>query len=275
MKKIGIVYHPLNKGALSLAQKVADFLGTSGVSCWLCSAWEGEQLSKQVADTELILTVGGDGTILRTAQALIYHSIPITGINLGQLGFLTELEADEAIQKLPALLAGEGWIDERAMLEVEIDSSQRQTDKRFFVLNDVVIARGEIARIIHVGATIDDEPLTTYKADGVIAATATGSTGYALACGGPILHPQAQQFLLVPIVPHLSLNNALVLPPKAIVKLRVGTIHKAVLSVDGHISLSLAGDDSITVKRSKEITRFLRTGPGDSFYTTLAQKLKG
>ena len=275
MKKIGIVYHPLNKGALDLAQKVADFLGTSGVSCWLCSAWEGEQLSKQVADTELILTVGGDGTILRTAQALVHHSIPITGINLGQLGFLTELAADEAIEKLPALLAGEGWIDERAMLEVEIDSSQGQIDKRFFILNDVVIARGEIARIIYVEATIDDEPLTTYKADGVIAATTTGSTGYSLACGGPILHPQAQQFLLVPIVPHLSLNNALVLQPEAIVKLRVGAIHKAVLSVDGHISLPLAGDDSITVKRSLLKTRFLRTGPIDSFYTTLEQKLKG
>ena len=275
MKKIGIVYHPLNKGALSLAQKVSDSLGSSGASCWLCSAWEGEQLSKQVADTELILTIGGDGTILRTAQALVNQSIPIIGINLGQLGFLTELAADEAIEKLPALLAGEGWIDERAMLEVEIDSNQGQTDKRFFVLNDVVIARGEIARIIYVEATIDNEPLTNYKADGVIAATATGSTGYALACGGPILHPQAQQFLLVPIVPHLSLNNTLVLSPEAIVRLRVGSIHKAVLSVDGHISLPLAGNDSITVKRSLMKTRFLRTSPRDTFYTTLEQILKG
>lgn len=275
MKKIGIVYHPLNKQALSLAQKVADFLGTNGVNCWICSAWEGEQLSRQMADTELILTVGGDGTILRTAQALVNHSIPITGINLGQLGFLTELAADEVIEKLPALLAGEGWIDERAMLEVEIDSSQRQTANKFFVLNDVVIARGEIARIIHIKATIDDEPLTTYKADGVIVATATGSTGYALACGGPILHPQAQQFLLVPIVPHLSLNNTLVLTPEAIVRLQVGTIHKAMLSVDGHISLPLAGNDSITVKRSLIKTRFLRTSPRDSFYITLDQKLKG
>lgn len=275
MKKIGIVYHPLNKQALSLAQKVADYLGTRGVNCWLCSAWEGEQLSQQMAGTELILTVGGDGTILRTSQVLVHHPISITGINLGKLGFLTELSADEAIDKLPALLSGEGWVDERAMLEVEIDSSQGQTDERFFVLNDVVIARGEIARIIHVEATIDNETLATYKADGVIAATATGSTGYALACGGPVLHPQAQQFLLVPIVPHLSLNNAFVLQPEAIVKLRVGAIHKAVLSIDGHISLPLAGNDSITVKCSRLKTRFLRTSPRNSFYTTLEQKLKG
>ncbi|MFH1663121.1 MAG: NAD(+)/NADH kinase [Chloroflexota bacterium] len=275
MKKVGIVYHPLNKGALGLAQKVAEFLGSSGITYWLCSAWEGQQLNKQVTDTELILTIGGDGTILRTAQALVSRSIPITGINMGQLGFLTELAADEAMEKLPALLSGEGWIDERAMLEVDLDGSQGQTDKRLFVLNDVVIARGEIARIIYVEARIDDEPLTTYKADGVIAATATGSTGYSLACGGPILHPQALQFLLAPIVPHLSLGNTLVLPPEAIIKLRVGTIHKAVLSVDGHISLPLAGGDGITVKHSKVTTRFLRTSPRDSFYATLEQKLKG
>ena len=194
---------------------------------------------------------------------------------MGQLGFLTEISANEAIDKLPALLAGEGWIDERAMLEVELDDCKRQTDKRLFVLNDIVIARGEIARIISVKARINDEPLTTYKADGVIAATATGSTGYSLACGGPILHPQAPQFLLVPIAPHLSPSNALVLPPETIVKLRVSTIHKAVLSIDGHISLPLAGGDGITVKHSKIITRFLRTGPKDSFYATLEQKLKG
>lgn len=275
MKIVGIVYHPLNKGAFGLAQKVADFLRLSGVTCWLCSAWEGQQLSKQITDTELILTIGGDGTILRTAQALISHSIPITGINMGRLGFLTELTADEATEKLPALLAGEGWIDERAMLEVELDGSEGQTGKKLFVLNDVVIARGEIARIISVEAKINDEPLITYKADGVIAATATGSTGYSLACGGPILHPQALQFLLVPIVPHLSLANALVLPSGAILKLRLSKIHKAVLSIDGHISLPLAGGDSITVKRSKATTRFLRINPRDSFYTTLNQKLKG
>jgi NAD+ kinase len=275
LKKIGIVFHPLNRGALSLAQKVADFLGSGGVSCWLCSAFEGGQLSSQAADAELVLTVGGDGTILRTAQALLRQPILITGINLGQLGFLTELAANEAIEKLPTLLAGEGWIDERAMLEVEVKSSREQAGGKFFVLNDVVIARGEIARIIYVEATIDDKPLTTYKADGVIAATATGSTGYALACGGPILHPQAKQILLVPIVPHLSLNNALVLPAEAVIKLRVGSIHKAVLSVDGHISLPLAGDDSIKVKHSQLTTKFLRTGSRDSFYATLDEKLKG
>jgi len=275
MKRVGIVYHPLNEGAFSLAQKLADFLDTRGVSSWLCSAREGEQTREQVTGTNLILTIGGDGTILRAAQAVVPQSIPITGINLGKLGFMTELAADEAMSKLPALLAGEGWIDERAMLEAELNTGKGKESKRFFALNDVVIARGEIARIIHVEATIDGEPLTTYKADGVIVATATGSTGYSLAASGPILHPNSCQFLLVPIMPHLSLSSTLVLPSETIVNLRIGTIHKAILSIDGHISLPLAGGAAITIKHSPVKTRFLRVSPRTSFYSTLEQKLKG
>ncbi len=275
MKRVGIVYHPLNEGAHVLAQKLSEFLDSSGVSGWLCSAWEGQQVNEQVPGTELILTIGGDGTILRTAQAAAPHSIPITGVNLGQLGFLTELTADEAMEKLPSLLAGEGWIDERAMLEAELAGSKEQPGRRFLVLNDVVIARGEIARTIYVAAIIDGQPLTTYKADGIITATATGSTGYALAAGGPILHPQSCQFLLVPIMPHLSFGNTLVLPAEATVKFEVGSIHKAVLSVDGHISLPLAGGASITIKHSPVKCRFLRIKPRASFYSTLEPKLKG
>jgi NAD+ kinase len=275
MKRVGIVYHPLNEGALSLAQKLADFLETRGVSSWLCSAWEGKQVTEQVTSSNLILTIGGDGTILRAAQAVVPQSIPITGINLGQLGFMTELAADEATEKLPALLAGEGWIDERAMLEAELTNGKGQESKRFLALNDVVIARGEIARIIYVEATIDGEPLTTYKADGVILATATGSTGYSLAAGGPILHPNSRQFLLVPIMPHLSLSSTLILPSETIVELRIGTIHKAILSIDGHISMPLAGGATIAIKHSLVKTKFLRVSPKTSFYSTLEQKLKG
>ncbi len=274
MKKIGIVYHPLNKGTLALAQKLAGLLKAASVQSWLCSAWEDEQLCRKVSDMDMVFTIGGDGTILRAAQAVVPHAIPITGINMGNLGFLTELTVEEAADKLPALLDGEGWIDERAMLEVELCAAG-QKPQHFFVLNDVVIARGDIARIIYVETIINGQPLTTYKADGVITATATGSTGYALAAGGPILYPQAEQFLLVPIMPHLSFGNSLVLPPQAEVELRVGAIHKAIFSIDGHISLPLGGGDSIKIKHSPVKTRFLRISPRDSYYATLEQKLKG
>lgn len=278
MKKIGVVYHPLNKSALSMAEKVSRFLSSNGISTWQCSAWEGEQLREKVADTDLILTAGGDGTILRTAQAVVPRQIPITGINLGKLGFMTELNAGEAISKLPALLAGEGWIDERAMLEIELTDNNdgaKKNSQMFYALNDVVVARGEIARVIYVEASIDGELLTTYKADGVIVSTATGSTGYSLAAGGPILPPRSDEYLLVPILPHLGLDYVMVLPPAAAVKLKIKTTHQAVMSVDGHISLSLSNGAIIRVKRSSDKTRFLRIHPRNSFYSTLEQKLRG
>ncbi|GAH02056.1 unnamed protein product, partial [marine sediment metagenome] len=143
----------------------------------------------------------------RAVQVAVPGLTPIAGVNLGKLGFMTELSVDEAVAKLPALLAGEGWIDERAMLEAELSpAGQDEPARIFYALNDVVVARGAIARTVYIEASIDGETLTTYKADGVIVATATGSTGYSLAAGGPILHPQSKEFLLLPIVPHLHMH---------------------------------------------------------------------
>jgi NAD+ kinase len=137
------------------------------------------------------------------------------------------------------------------------------------------VARGAVARLIQVEASIDGQHLATYKADGVIVATATGSTGYSLAAGGPILYPQSEDFLLVPIAPHLSSAYALVLPAKTIVELRVKAILEATLSIDGHVNLPLSGGAIIRVKRSAKTTRFLRIHPENSFYRSLEEKLKG
>ncbi len=277
MKRVGILYHPVKEAAYALAKELEEFLGSKGLSVWLCSAWEGETAKAQVNGTDLILSIGGDGTILRAAQATVPGLTPIIGINLGKLGFMTELSVDEAMGELPALLAGEGWIDERSLLEAELSlpDEEHEPPRMFYALNDVVVARGAVARIIYVEASIDGEPLTTCKADGVIVATATGSTGYSLAAGGPILHPQAKESLLLPIVPHLSANYTLVLPSTAIVKLRISTTHPATLSIDGHINLPLSSGAIITVKHSSNTVRFLRIHPEASFYSSLEQRLKG
>jgi len=132
-----------------------------------------------------------------------------------------------------------------------------------------------VARTVRVQASIDGEALTTYKADGVIMATATGSTSYSLAAGGPILHSQSDAFLLLPILPHLSSTYSLVLPPTVVVTLCLDAAHQAVLSVDGHINLPLSGGAIVTVKHSSEKTRFLRIHPETSFYSSLEKKLKG
>jgi NAD+ kinase len=275
MEKVGILYHPMIEAARTLAGELKDFLTARGILVWLCSAWEGEQARAEVNKTDLILTIGGDGTILRAAQVVVPDQIPITGINLGKLGFMTELSAEEAKDRLPALLGGEGWLDERAMLEAELGATESQPSRTFYALNDVVVARGGIARVVYVEANIDGELLTTYKADGVIVSTATGSTGYSLAAGGPILHPRAKEFLLLPISPHLSPAYPLVLPATAVVRLRLTTTHQAALSVDGHINLPLSSGAVITIKHSSNSGRFLRIYPEVAFYGSLEQKLKG
>lgn len=278
IKKIGILYHPLMGATHTLAKELEGFLNPNGIATWLCSAWEKEKARAQIDDnTDLILTVGGDGTILRAAQAIAPRQIPITGINLGKLGFMTELSVNEAKDKLPRLLAGDGWIDERAILEAELSPAGQEHEPSgiLYALNDVVVARGAIARMVNVEAIIDDRRLTTYRADGVIVATATGSTGYSLAAGGPILHPQVKEFILSPIMPHLSLAYTMVLPSATLVKLRITTPHEATLSIDGHVNLPLLSGAVITIKHSSHTARFLRIHPEASFYSSLERKLKG
>jgi NAD+ kinase len=274
VKKIGILYHPKVEATRTKAGELEKFLKSRGVAVWVCSAWDREKACGSLDGTDLVLTVGGDGTILRAVQAVIPGKTPIAGINLGKLGFMTELDADGAREKLPLLINAEGWIDERAMLQVEITASGKKPQV-YHALNDIVVARGEIARLIRVDASIDGQHLTTYKTDGLIAATATGSTGYALAARGPILYPQSRDFLLVPVAPHLSSSYPLVLPEKAALTLRLDTYHAAALSVDGHINISVSNDDTIVIKRSPHVVRFLRIRPGESFYSSLEDKLKG
>jgi NAD+ kinase len=274
VKKIGILYHPKVEATRKKAGELETFLKGRGISVWVCSAWETEKARGSLDGTDLVLTVGGDGTILRAVQVVIPGQTPLVGINLGKLGFMTEFDAEDALEKLPVLIDNEGWIDERAMLQVELAASGGKSQV-FQALNDAVVARGEIARLIRVDASIDGQPLTTYKTDGVIVATATGSTGYALAARGPILYPRSRDFLLVPVAPHLSSAYSLVLAETAELKLQLNSYHAATLSVDGHINLSLSSGDTVVIRRSPHVARFLRIRPGESFYSTLEDKLKG
>jgi NAD+ kinase len=275
MKTVGILYHPKKETAGILAEKLEQSIKSRGINAWRSSAWELEEARKQVTGTELLLTIGGDGTILRAVQAVVPESIPITGVNLGNLGFMTELSVAEVEDRLNDLLDGKGWIDERYLLEAEIVTGDGHNSQKFYALNDVVLARGSVARVIHVEARINEELLTTYKADGVIVATATGSTGYSLAAQGPILYPQSRELLLVPIAPHLSSSYSLVLPDSAVIKLTLTTYYSATISIDGHINSNLSSNVEITIKHSLNTVKFLRIHPQNKFYSSLERKLKG
>lgn len=276
MNKIGIIFHPLNRAACDLASEMESRLQSAGIETWLSSAWEGDTVRARVDGTDLILTVGGDGTILRAAQAVVPHATPMTGVNMGNLGFMTELGAAEVFEQLKPILEGRGWADERALLEAELEGSTGDAHTRtLYALNDMVMARGAIARLVRIEARIDGAPLTTYKADGVIVSTATGSTGYALAAGGPILHPHAPEMLLLPIVPHLSASYSLVLPATAEVELKLVSRQPASLTVDGHIMAPLNSGAILRVRRSEHTARFLRVHADMSYYGSLESRLKG
>jgi NAD+ kinase len=270
-KKVGILFQPKIAAAEDLARQLAKVVGDLGVVVWVCSAWEEDRAREQAGETELVICLGGDGTILRAARVASPLSIPILGVNLGRLGFMTELRPDDALSRVPAFVKGEGWGEERAMLQAELVSSDMSP---FHALNDMVVGRGDRCRLIRVKATVDGELVTTYKCDGLILATATGSTGYSLAAGGPMLHPLAQEILLQPIAAHLSLGTALVLSSEATVELEVRTTHQATLSIDGQIEVPLSDGAVVRVRRSPHITRLMRTQRSTLFYETLMQKLE-
>lgn len=268
MKRIGILYHPLLQKARDLANELEGLLSARGVCTWQCSAWDEDEASPKVAGSDLIVSIGGDGTMLHAARISAPAKVPVLGINLGNLGFATELDASEAPAKLVSVLEGNSWIEERAMLESQVEG------KSFHGLNDVVI-RSTIARLVNIEAKIDGEVLTTYRADGLIMATATGSTAYSLAAGGPILHPQSKEIILEPISCHLGLSQALVLPSESVVDLRVIKNDKAVLSVDGQIDLPLSDNQNIRVRLSPYVARFVKVHQPNYFYGSLWRKLRG
>lgn len=273
MKKAGILYNAKIAAAKSFAPMLLEYLEKRDIATWICAASDEAKARSKLSGTKVILSLGGDGTMLRVARLAAPEGTPILGINMGNLGFTTELTADGALDRIPDFLDGEGWVDERAMLQAELplhgDSST------YHALNDVVIARGSVVRVIKVRATVSGQPMTTYRADGIIAATATGSTGYSLSAGGPILFPNAKEFLLTPITPHLGLSAALVLSPDAVVELDVQTAHEAKVSIDGQVELPLRSVDTIRVTRSPYTTKLLRIQPQSFFYQTLLERLGG
>jgi NAD+ kinase len=270
MKRIGILYHPKRDNAVAFSRDLEQYLNVQGIPAWRCSAWMPEKARPKIDGTDLLLSVGGDGTILRASRVAIPECIPILGINLGRLGFLTELREDEVKDCLPRLLNGEGWIEERAILEAAVAPDET----KLYSLNDVFIGRRSSARLVSITCRLNGGPLTTYRADGVIIATASGSTGYAMAAGGPVLHPQSKNMVLAPVASHFSFGKILVLPPDTEIELMVSTTHDAMMSIDGQLELALNDRSIVSAKLSSHTARFLRLQPEDYFYRTLESRLK-
>lgn len=222
-------------------------------------------------ESDLIVVLGGDGTLLSIARRT-KREVPILGVNMGELGFLTEVTEAEAIETLKRVLDGRFVTDKRLTLSARL-IRRGHTLERVRALNDVVISNGARARIIRFAVAVDALPLTSYKADGVIVATPTGSTAYSLSAGGPIVEPTVQVLLLSPISPHTLSNRPVVLRPDATVRITIGDDQQdAVLTVDGQDRFELAGGDVIEVFRARTPVALVRS-PNRTYYDVLRSKL--
>lgn len=266
--------HPEIPGALDVAEEVGAFLEREGVKTAVGSLYD-EHL-RQLVETDsidLLIALGGDGTMLRAGHLCAPVDVPLLGINVGHFGFLVALKGDGWRPLMPRLLAGDFRYEERMMLIAQCVMDGKK-GAPLDVINDVVVARGQYVRPIEVEAFLNGAFITGYVADGLIAATPTGSTAYALAAGGPILPPEIRNILLMPVAPHLSVDRAVVLSEGASVFIRVKTKHEAVVSVDGQDPVHLANGDGVQINAHKKSLFMVRFQDPGYFYRNLTSYME-
>ena len=223
------------------------------------------------AAVDLLIALGGDGTILRAARFMLGSAIPIVGINLGGLGYLTEVNLNEAYNALEVILQGKFETDRRMMLDATVVGCEAEGTHT--VLNDVVLNRANLSRIVELETYVDDRYLTTYKADGLIVATPTGSTAYSLSAGGPLIYPRQNIITINPICPHTLTNRAMILPADVCVQVILRTKDQgAILTLDGQHSITLKTGDTVMIKRSHHVTTLV-SSPHRDYFDILRNKL--
>ncbi len=266
-----IAHHSLLPHAADLAEEIAKKYAARCTS-WLANEMTlaHEEADDRLRHTDLIITVGGDGTILRGMHAASLHGIPVLGVNMGRVGFMSEIDSENALDEIEWYLDGNGRIDDRTMLRATLDGDELGS---MHALNDVAVHRGAEFRVIEVEAMVDGVELSTYRGDGVIVATSTGSTGYTLQLGGPVIDPSSQVFLLKPVAGHMSQFGGVVLNSSSVLRLTLSTTSDAALTVDGYISRSMQDRSTVRISRSERHARFLRKGPKSAFWEGLSHRL--
>jgi NAD+ kinase len=271
-KKPVIVTYPRVADSHAEADLIVAFLKAKGFDA-PCGSLYDEELRTRLKNKEfdVLIAVGGDGTMLRAGHLCAPSGVPILGINLGRLGFLIQVERGEWREMLDQLFKGEAWLEHRMMLYVQ-HIRAGETLGNWHALNEAAVSRGANVKSIHLTASVDGRLLTSYVCDGLIASTATGSTAYALAAGGPILPPDLRNILLVPIAPHLSVDRAVVLSEGSSVSILVRS-ENTVISVDGQAPMPLAEDDRVDIKAGEYTAQFVRFGDPGYFYRNLNEHM--
>jgi NAD+ kinase len=280
-RNIGIISRPRRSNLSEVAPPLLSWLESRGIhvvydqetASSLAEPSEGRSREQVAAASDLLLVLGGDGTLLAAARVAAPRGIPILPINMGSLGFLTSFMLGELYPALEDILAGRLTISERVMLHAELQRGDRILDKQT-VLNEVVINKGALARMIELELSIDRDFVCRYRADGLIVASPTGSTAYSLSAGGPIVHPSVESFIITPICPHTLSDRPVVVGDNSIieVKLSAGT-ESVFLTLDGQKGIPLQATDRVRISRAQQLLKLIQT-PNKSYFEILRNKLK-
>lgn len=270
--KAGILYHPREAAAHELARLLAETVLRPLVP-WLAQTGDIDTCLREMPGTDLVVCVGGDGTVLWAARTFAGRAAHIVSINKGRLGFLSELDPVDAADQLHRILHGAGMLDERALVECTPVGLAAGAGESALALNDIVIGRAAPGRPVDLIVHVDGVHLAHVRADAMIISTATGSTAYNLSAGGPVLMPQSRDLVITPVAPHLSRMRPLVLPGESVIEVRVETEHNAVVSADGVIVQTLESGCAVICRRSELAAAFLRLGPPSDFFFKLAEHL--
>ena len=280
IKKVGIIAKTQHRMAGDSLKKISGWLKDRGIEVYMdkdTSGVIGEKSYYKRAEIPslagLIIVLGGDGTLLSVARLIEERDVPILGVNLGSLGFLTEIGMDELYPVLENVIRGDFTVENRIMLDVFIYREGKMV-ANYCALNDVVINRGALARIVYLEIKINGLYVTTYRSDGLIIATPTGSTAYSLAAGGPIVYPTMNALILSPICPHTLTNRPIVIPDDVKIEINLITPDEdALATLDGQVGYSLNYRDSIEVRKAKNTIKLIQS-PGKNYYEVLRKKLK-
>ncbi|MDO8484472.1 MAG: NAD(+)/NADH kinase [Candidatus Limnocylindrales bacterium] len=294
--RIGFAYNPTIEAAVELSARAAGWCQVRGIAEWQAPSGETETLVRELRTTDLLIVLGGDGTFLRAARAVSEVDVPLLGINLGKVGFLSKVEAGDFEAVLGLIVNGDFRIDERMALEGRIlrggigaaraaprgglagghapaPGAAGGQETHHFALNDIVIARGSLARVCRFDVEIDDSHLATFIADGLIVASPTGSTGYSFSAGGPIVDPISRNLIVTPIAAYLSAIRSVVVSPSQVVRCTVVDAYEALVSVDGREDLPIAVGDVVEVRAVERPIRLVEPRGAQPFWDLLRHKV--
>ena len=271
--RVGVFYNPFSDASVRFSEAATTWLRGRGVDAWRSASHEGRDV-RSVETADLFVAAGGDGTVLRAARVGMRMGIPVLPVALGHLNFMAELEPDTFYEGISTVLDGGGWIDERTMIEGVVTHVDGSPDLDLIAINEIIITRRDINRIISVDVRIYDTHLNTYHSDGLIISTATGSTAYALSAGGPIMDPRSTAMVMVPIAAHMTSIKSLVLHEDATLQLTLRGRHSAAVYADGNDHHPLQEGDTVTIRRSERTCAFNRVYSSNTFYARLTQRLR-